>query len=215
MSTTLQRPGFAALLRSATRDEHERTERAPFVTHLMAGKVGRDTYALFLRQLVEVYRALEDDRIIATDPVAAAFADPLLARSDALHRDLTFLHGDLWELELPVLPATVRYAARIREVAASWPGGYVAHHYTRYLGDLSGGQALAASVRRHLDLGGSDGVAFFTFDGIESIKRYKDRYRQLLDDARWDPMEQDRIVDEACVAFRHNGELLHAVSDHR
>jgi heme oxygenase len=36
---------------------------------------------------------------------------------------------------------------RIHETAAR-PGGFVAHHYTRYLGDLPGGQVIRTVLQR-------------------------------------------------------------------
>jgi heme oxygenase (biliverdin-producing, ferredoxin) len=212
MHSIRQRPGFAAYLRGATRAEHERTESSAFVGALLGGRVLQCGYAAYLRQLVEIYAALEDDRtLVMTDPVARQFVDTRLDRRAALHRDLEMLHGPDWAEQLPVAAVTRGYAARVRETAGSWPGGYVAHHYTRYLGDLSGGQALAVAARRRYGLEGTDGTAFYAFDAIPSLKMYKDRYRRFLDKAAWTSEEQSRIADEACAAFRHNYEVLEAL----
>ncbi|WP_395110079.1 biliverdin-producing heme oxygenase, partial [Actinomadura sp. SCN-SB] len=96
-----------------------------------------------------------------------------------------------------------RYCARLREVCFDWPGGFVAHHYTRYLGDLSGGQYIGVQVRKNLGLAaGDDGVRFYRFPG--EPKSYKDRYRALLDDAPWDRAERARIIAEVKRAYRLN-----------
>ncbi|MFN9859333.1 MAG: biliverdin-producing heme oxygenase, partial [Pseudanabaena sp.] len=60
----------------------------------------------------------------------------------------------------------------------------IAHSYTRYMGDLSGGQALKHIVRSALDLPDECGTTFYEFDQLptlEAKKNFKDRYRQALD----------------------------------
>ncbi len=67
-----------------------------------------------------------------------------------------------------------------RTAAAEWGGLYVAHHYTRYLGDLSGGQAIGRILDRDFDLGGR-GISFYSFESVPKPKPYKDAYRARLD----------------------------------
>jgi len=83
------------------------------------------------------------------------------------------------------------YCERLRDVCFSWSGGLVAHHYTRYLGDLSGGQVLGRIVQRVYELPDGKGASAYRFDAIDSPKRFKDDYRD----------ERRRIADEANVAF--------------
>ena len=81
----------------------------------------------------------------------------------------------------------------------------MAHHYTRYLGDLSGGQALGSIFGRSLGLSpGAPGISFYQFATIEKVKPYKDRYREALDTAPMAESEHDLAVSEAIVAFRLN-----------
>jgi len=49
-------------------------------------------------------------------------------------------------------PATRDYVQRIKDVSDNEPKSLVAHAYTRYMGDLSGGQILARCARRALNL---------------------------------------------------------------
>jgi len=200
---------FSEQLRDGTRGVHQETESAPFVGALMSGAVDARGYAALLGQLHHVYSALEDPHAaVVQDPVLAPFQSAALHRCAALAADLRALLGDDWQGLCPPLPATLRYRDRIAEVAAHWPGGFVAHHYTRYLGDLSGGQALRVAVQRHLDLPDGVGTSFFVFEAIDSPKRFKDHYRRALDTAPWDDEERERIVAEARRAFVHNGELF-------
>ena len=85
---------------------------------------------------------------------------------------------------------------------------YLAHHYTRYLGDLSGGQAVGALLNRTFDLNGR-GLAFYDFAEIGKNKPYKDVYREKLDAVGDALSRQDRlrVVDEVRRAFELNRAL--------
>jgi heme oxygenase len=193
---------FSARLREGTREEHERAERSPFIAAYLDGRVPLEGYAALQGQLLFVYDALETSaRELRHDPVVGAFLDPRLDRVPALESDLRWLVGDTWRVRVRPGDAARTHAGRIREVARSWPAGLIAHHYIRYLGDLSGGRALGAKARKLYQLD-DDGVRFYRFDGIESPREFKDDYRRLLDGAPWSPHEQARIVEEARIGFR-------------
>jgi heme oxygenase (biliverdin-producing, ferredoxin) len=182
---------FSAAVRAATDDVHRRAERTAFVGALLRGDLPRQTYAALVTQHRHLYDALEAATAAKRDdPVVAAFADPALERSAALEEDVAF-----WG-EAEVLPPTVAWADRIRE--ADVPE-LLAHHYVRYLGDLSGGFAVERAVRRAYGVTG--GLAFHRFDAIEDPTAFKQRYRTLLDDAPWDAGERDRFVAEARWAY--------------
>lgn len=196
--------GFAAQLREATRAEHERTEQAPFVLALMTGELDRDAYAALLGQSFLFYSVLEQAAAEQREePVAGRFVFDSLARRAALQADLRWLLGRRWRSKVVPLPATQRYVDRLRQVCFSWPGGFVAHHYTRYLGDLSGGQIIRHRLRASYGLE-HDGVRFYIFDQISKPKLFKDSYRRRLDQAPWSHGERTRIVAEVDQAFRLN-----------
>lgn len=203
-----QTPPLSARLRDDTRDDHEYAEASPFITAYLAGRVPRDGYAAFQAQLWFIYAALESpSQALRDDPVVAPFLDPRLDRLPSLARDLRVLLGDDWRSRVRPGAATSAHADRIAEVARTWPAGFVAHHYLRYLGDLSGGRALGARARKLYGLT-DEGASFYRFEGIDSPREFKDQYRRLLDAAPWGPAEQDRIVDEARVGFRLTREMF-------
>ncbi|MET0773754.1 MAG: biliverdin-producing heme oxygenase [Candidatus Limnocylindrales bacterium] len=199
---------FSARLRDETREDHERAESSPFVTAYLAGRVPIDGYAALQGQLWSIYDALESSAVrLRDDPVVGPFLDPRLDRLPALDADLRRLVGDDWRDRVKPSDATEAHAARIRELARTWPAGFIAHHYIRYLGDLSGGRALGSKARKLYQLE-DDGVRFYRFDAIESPREFKDGYRRLLDDAPWSPAEQARIVAEARTGFRMTGAMF-------
>lgn len=87
------------------------------------------------------------------------------------------------------------------------PARYVAHHYTRYLGDLSGGQVIKSRMISHYGID-KDSLTFYAFDGIDKLKRYKDGYRDALDGLPIDDDAHRRLVDEAIRAFEYNEALF-------
>ncbi|WP_176611486.1 biliverdin-producing heme oxygenase [Actinomadura sp. WMMB 499] len=200
---------FSARLRAATRPDHDGTESTPYMTALLDGRLTRDQYGALIAQLHFVYDVLERAADhMRDDPVAGPFDLPGLRRLPGLEADLVHFHGPGWASRIEPDGATAAYCARLREVCFDWPGGFVAHGYTRYLGDLSGGQAIGARVARAYDLD-ADGVRFYRFD--EKPKALKERYRALLDAAPWSPAEQDRVIDEVRTAYRLNADLAAAL----
>jgi heme oxygenase len=191
-------------LRAATRVEHERTESAPFIAALLDGRLDRDAYIALLGQSYLFYSTLEDaGRSWQHDEIVGPFVSAELVRCSALEADLACLSGVDWRDGLAPLPATRRYVERMREVCFTSRTAFVAHHYTRYLGDLSGGQIIRRKLAGIYGLT-TDGVRFYIFDGIDKPKPFKDGYRRLLDEAPWDAAEQAGLVAEANEAFRLN-----------
>ena len=196
---------FSLLLAAGTAAEHEGARSAPFVDALLTGRLNLDGYAALVAQHYFIYRELEQGaQRMDADSVARRFLFDELARLPSLEADLAHLLGPTWRERITPTAATVEYCERIREVCANWAGGFVAHHYTRYLGDLSGGRIVHAILRRTYDLPDGVGTTFYEFAGIEKPKVFKDRYRELLDAVPWDELEQQRVVDEAVLAYRHN-----------
>ncbi|NLD76290.1 MAG: heme ABC transporter ATP-binding protein [Acidimicrobiales bacterium] len=202
---------FTQILRAATWADHQRAEQAPFVKDLVAGDLSVEGYATMVDQHLHVYRALEAAmHEQSDDPVLARFHDEALDRVSALEADLAFLRGPGWEERSEVLPETAEYAGRIRALAGTWNAGLLAHHYVRYLGDLSGGQYLGRVIARIYELD-DDGWSFYRFDGIESPKAYKVRYRESLDAVDWSPEDKERIVAEIGRGYELNIALFEAL----
>jgi heme oxygenase len=200
---------FSQALRERTWSGHGESEGATFMSDLMTGKGTREDYIALVAQHFFVYEALEAaGAAFAGDPVAAPFLSDQLTRLPALEADLSFLLGPDWREQIVPLATTQRYVERIREIVAEhWAGGFVAHHYTRYLGDLSGGQVIRRIMQRQFGFE-TNGVGFYLFDQIASPKEFKQTYREQLDAAGWDGAERERVIDEVLTAYRLNTELF-------
>lgn len=204
---------FSQALRERTWSGHGESEGAGFMHDLMTGKGTREDYVALVAQHYFVYEALETAAArFADDAEARPFLSEQLTRLPALESDLEYLLGADWRDQISPLPTTDRYVARIREIEADgWAGGFVAHHYTRYLGDLSGGQAIGRLMKRHFGFE-TNGILFYLFDQIADPKAFKETYRDQLDAVAWDDAERDRVIDEVLFAYRLNTELFHDLS---
>ncbi|MER7420589.1 biliverdin-producing heme oxygenase [Micromonospora peucetia] len=200
---------FSAELRAASKEAHQGAESQRYISALVAGDLDRAGYTALVMQHHVIYEALEGAaEAMRHDPVAGPFVDDALTRLPALAADLEFLLGSDWRGQIEPSPATVSYAGRLGAVCASSPERFIAHHYTRYLGDLSGGLHIGRSVARHYGLAGDAGAAFYRFDRITSPKAYKDAYRSRLDDLPLDEEGRAALRAEVLVAYRHNTEVF-------
>ncbi len=199
---------FSTALRERSSNAHSGSEHAGFMADLMRGKGTREDYIALVAQHWFIYEALEAAaEQMKDDPTASLFISEKLTRLPALEADLAFLLGDDWRAQITPLPTTERYVARIEEVGTTWPGGFVAHHYTRYLGDLSGGQFIGKIMARQFGFE-TNGIGFYIFDEIADPKAFKDVYREQLDAAPWDAAEQERVIDEVLRAYQFNTDLF-------
>lgn len=199
---------FSEALRSRTWPSHSESEGASFIRDLMSGKGTRDDYISMLIQHYFIYDALESvEQDHRDDPIAAMFIDRKLTRMPAIISDLEHLLGSEWREQAHPLPTTRSYVERLNTVARSWVGGFIAHHYTRYLGDLSGGQMISRILQRDYGFD-TNGVGFYLFADISDPKQFKNHYRSQLDQLPWSQEELDRVIDEVGLAYQLNTELF-------
>ena len=209
-------------LKTGTAASHAAAEDVHFVRNFIKGKIDRDLYKRLVVNLYHVYAALEE-ALETTGPrhFAACYFPKQLNRTDALLEDLDFWYGlpddmdtDTIDMKqylqdkFPMTAATRDYVERIRQLAAHDSSQFLllAHAYTRYLGDLSGGRILArvACKALRLDSKTYEGLAFYQFEAIGSPKRFKDSYRKAMDELQLSAEQITNMVAEANVGFMLN-----------
>ena len=116
-------------------------------------------------------------------PALGRLVDYRLDRAPAIEADLVALCGERWSQGIPLLAAGELYARRIAKAAEGDGTRLIAHAYTRYLGDLSGGQILQRLLARSLDLRPSE-LSFYDFSRFSDLDALKADYRQALDQRR-------------------------------
>jgi len=195
-------------LRESTASIHERAERSGFVADMLTGRVSDAAYQLYLRNLYEIYFALErgwQDKDAL--PWSARLLRPELKRASAIASDLERLSGSDWRDRYPLLTSTIEYRERIEALIKEFRDAEVAAHlYVRYLGDLSGGQVLARRLAGRSALP-EEALSFYRFDDISDTTAAKHQFRQSLDALGAATVDPGRAADEAQLAFQHNIDL--------
>lgn len=196
-------------LKTHTAAAHTAAEDSRFVAELMGGTLDVAALVSLLDQSIVIYHALETALVAHTEhPQLGAFIDPKLARVAALEADMAYHHGANWEAQLAdgriaIVPATVAYADMLTTMGRESIEFLLAHHYVRYLGDLSGGLIISRMVQSHYGVA-SEGLNFYAFDAIAKPKPYKDRYRELLDATDFSRAQQGAILNFAAESFELN-----------
>ncbi|WP_448564905.1 biliverdin-producing heme oxygenase [Trichothermofontia sp.] len=200
---------LATQLREGTKKSHTMAENVGFVKCFLKGTVEKTSYRKLTANLYFVYTAMEEEmEHHSQHPIVSKIYFPQLNRKQSLEQDLHYYFGANWREEVAPSAAAQAYVARIREVSATAPELLVAHSYTRYLGDLSGGQILKGIAQRAMNLPEGEGTAFYEFTAISDEKAFKQLYRQRLNELDVDQTTADRIVQEANDAFSLNMKMF-------
>ena len=196
---------LAKELKTGTKRSHTAAESTKFVGSFLRGVVSEENYRTLIKDFYFVYSALEEEMERLKDD---EFLNPIyfkeLNRLNFLKMDLRYYYGPNWMMEVKPSEACIQYVERIHEVADKDPYLLVGHHYTRYLGDLSGGQILKGIAEKALDLPKNEGLHFYDFPNIEDKKEFKTKYRSGLDQVTTDSHKINDIIAEANYAFRLN-----------
>ena len=203
---------LANRLREGTQKSHTAAENTAFMKCFLKGIVKIVPFRKLLANLYLVYSTLETElKRHADHPIVGKMYFAELDRQANLEQDLAFYYGDNWRSELIPLKAGQVYVDRLIEISNTSPELLIAHSYTRYMGDLSGGQALKHIVRSALDLPSDRGTTFYEFEQlptIEAKRDFKEKYRQALDSLSVDEDMILRIVEEANYAFTLNRNVV-------
>ncbi len=200
---------LALKLREGTKKAHTMAENTGFIACFLRGTVEKKSYRKLVANLYFVYSAMEEAMHGLKDhPVMGKMYFPELDRKASLESDLLYYYGDNWRDEVKPSVATQAYVSQIQKVAQEDPEKLVAHLYTRYIGDLSGGQILKKIAVNAMGLNEGEGTGFYEFDQIEDEKAFKVMYRSALDSLPVSDAKGDAIVEEANDAFHHNMEMF-------
>ena len=205
---------FSERLKTATWNHHTAAEYHGFTQALLEGELSLDGYTAMVAQHHFAYVALENvGRALSDDPIAGRFLRPELERVPALAADLEHLLGADWRDRVTPSPATRTYVARIEQMI-DHPEGFVAHHYTRYMGDVSGGQFIRRIAAKAYGFTDGAGVAFYDFSALGSLPRFRSGYREHLDALPLDEAAANFLIQETRLAYQLNTEVLADLGRH-
>ena len=200
---------LATQLREGTSKSHSMAENVSFVKSFLGGVIDKESYKKLVSNLYFVYVAIEDamEKNKNHECIKPIFFIEL-NRRESLEQDLTFYYGEDWKDKISPSPATQAYVQRINTISENKPELLVAHAYTRYLGDLSGGQILKKIAQRAMNLKDNKGLAFYDFDAIEDEQNFKQNYKKALDNLPLSANDTSKIIAEANVSFNLNMKMF-------
>jgi len=202
---------LAGQLREGTKKSHTMAENTGFVACFLKGVVEKKSYRKLISDLYFVYQAMEEEierLVLEEHPVIKPIGFKSLFRKETLENDLRYYFGENWKDQINISKSAKEYVTRIRMVAKESPELLVGHHYTRYIGDLSGGQILKKIAKKALDLKGDNGLNFYEFNLIDNEKEFKEKYSQTLNKLPINQATADQIIDEANQAFTYNMKMF-------
>jgi len=195
---------LALALKEGTKESHSAAENTKFVASFLRGVVDYEEYRKLLTNFYYVYDTMEQRIRETEDPMVQAIKSEDLERKEAIERDLEYYYGPDWKDKQTPSEACNKYCHRLNEVAEQNPYLLVAHHYTRYIGDLSGGKILKEITARVLNPPQGKGLDFYEFPSIPDAKLFKQNYRAVLDNLGTDSSQENALITEANYAFRLN-----------
>lgn len=203
---------ISTLLRESSRPQHTEAENSGFIVELMRGQLNIDAYKTYLVNLAWLYLALES-KIKEGEPAPSSekLWDERLDRIESISRDLENLGIQNWRETTSPSVSMQSYIDHINSLDGKSDHRLIAHHYTRYLGDLSGGQAIAALVARHYGVT-REQLNFYSFTEIDDLVRYKEHYREVLDSLQFSQKQVDELVREVQLAFELNQAVFEDLS---
>ncbi|XP_036266162.1 heme oxygenase 2 isoform X1 [Pipistrellus kuhlii] len=202
---------LSELLKEGTKEAHDRAENTQFVKDFLKGNIKKELFKLATTALYFTYSALEEEMDRNQDhPAFAPLYFPLeLHRKEALIKDMEYFFGEDWEKQVQCSEATRKYVERIHYVGQNEPELLVAHAYTRYMGDLSGGQVLKKVAQRALKLPSTgEGTQFYQFENVDNAQQFKQFYRARMNALDLSLKTKEKIVEEANRAFEYNMQVF-------
>jgi len=200
---------LANQLREGTSKSHSMAENVSFVKSFLGGVVDKDSYRKLVSNLYFVYSAMEEamERNKENSLISPIYFRELNRRKN-LERDLEYFYGENWKTYISISNATQLYVDRINLISSDRPELLIAHAYTRYLGDLSGGQILKKIAQRAMNLPDGKGLSFYEFEEVTDEQEFKQKYKRALDSLGLDLQLADQVVAEANLSFTMNMKMF-------
>uniref|UniRef100_A0A8B9XKD7 Heme oxygenase 1 n=1 Tax=Bos mutus grunniens TaxID=30521 RepID=A0A8B9XKD7_BOSMU len=188
---------LSELLKEGTKESHDRAENTQFVKDFLKGNIRKELFKLATTAVLHLLRLGGGDRPEQGPPSLCPLYFP------------TDISGEHWEEQAQCSEATRKYVERIHEVGQNEPELLVAHAYTRYMGDLSGGQVLKKVAQRALKLPSTgEGTQFYLFENVDNAQQFKQLYRARMNALDLNLETKEKIVEEANKAFEFNMQVL-------
>ena len=199
---------FAKELKEGTKKSHSAAENTKYVASFLRGVLDPEEYRKLIANFYFVYSAMEEEMRLFADmkhrSLNKIYFPKELDRTPALEQDLRYYYGPIWRSHIEQSEACKTYVHRIKSLGQEDPLLLLAHHYTRYIGDLSGGQILKGIAQNALNPPKGEGLHFYDFPNIKDAKEFKNLYRSRLNSIKFSESQKNALITEANYAFRLN-----------
>ncbi|EGT3617415.1 biliverdin-producing heme oxygenase [Clostridium perfringens] len=197
---------FMMDIKNNSNDLHSVAEKTGFLKRLLEGKASTESYAEYLYNLYEVYKAIEINlEKNKENKVVKEFVTPEVYRAEAILKDLKFLLGERLNTIQP-LASTKAYVGRINEVGETSPELLVAHAYTRYLADLFGGRTIYGMIKDLYKID-EEGLNYYKFDNLTDgpeMKTFVMNYHNKLNNIELNDKMKEKFINEVSNSYVYN-----------
>ncbi|XP_059024845.1 LOW QUALITY PROTEIN: heme oxygenase 2-like [Mustela lutreola] len=186
-------------------------EQTQFVKDFLKGNIRKELFKLASTAIYFTYSALEEEMECNKDhPAFAPLYFPMeLHRKEALTKDMEYVFGEDWEEKELCSEASQKYMEWIHYLGQNEPELLVAHAYTCYMGDISGGQVLKQVAQWALKLPSTgEGTQFYLFENVDNAQQFKQLYRARMNALDLNLKTKERIVEEDNRAFEYSKQIL-------
>lgn len=192
---------FHAQIKVSTDAAHAQAENAQFIASLMGGSLDKPAYRDYLTAFLPIYIRMEEllkER--QESQLISYFGHRALDRAEKISNDIAALDAQInSSFDGKSLKSVHNYLERLNVDITD--ARLLAHHYIRYLGDLSGGQAISKLVARHYAIE-ADALNFYDFAQVGDSVFYKKRYRDLLNLVPFSQQDKIEFLDEVSILYK-------------
>lgn len=192
-------------IKARTAESHKAAERTDFMKNLFSGDLPIESYIKYLSVLMYIYDTLEatiKDNL--DDDLVASIFDEKLERSWQISSDLGNL-DKVVAFNGKLTDYINEYMIMIGEAS---PVELVAHHYIRYLGDLSGGQMLKGMLKQNYGLSDNQ-LSFYEFD--LDAKTYREAYKEKLNSLIKKEADVNLFIDTVNKIYGVTTKILNSI----
>lgn len=208
---------LATQLKTSTDKIHAEITNHPFVEAIFTENdkemLNTSQYFAYLIDLKCIYLALEESirKSLAKEPRLKAIYFKNLERSEALQKDIQSL-GLSTVNATPSTPAK-NYQEHLESLSDTYPLLYVAHSYTRYMADVSGGNI----VKGRLEKRWPASMQFYNFEDVvnehslNSQQEFKSLFKARMNIINITAKELEDLLSETDLAFRLSARALDTI----
>lgn len=150
-----------------------------------------------------MYKVIEDTiEKNSSNEIVKEFVTRELYRYELIQKDLDFLLGDKLDT-MELLPSTLSFIERIKEIDEISPELIVAYAYTRFIADLFGGRTFVALLSVNYGVA-KEGLNYYNCDGIKDIRAYVMNYASKINNMNLSEELEAKLINEVNNAYIYN-----------